>query len=80
MNKNSDTNKLTLESDLEADTTGVTRDSLINEFSQQINTIKTSLNLGVAPKEYQEMTSVIEAIEMASETIDWVWQNYHSNN
>jgi glycerol dehydrogenase-like iron-containing ADH family enzyme len=80
MNKNSDTNKLTLESDLEADTMGVTRDSLINEFSQQINAIKTSLNLGVAPKEYQEMTTVIEAIEMASETIDWVWQNYHSNN
>lgn len=80
MNTTTETQKLTLESDLEADTTGVTRDSLINEFSQQINTIKTSLNLGVAPKEYQEMTTVIEAIEMASETIDWVWQNYHSNN
>lgn len=80
MNTNTETQKLTLESDLEADATGVIRDSLMKEFSQQIDSIKTSLNMGVAPREYQEMASVIEAIEMASETIDWVWQNYHSNN
>jgi type III secretion system YseE family protein len=80
MNTDSETEKLTLESDLEADTTSVYRDSLINEFSLQTNTLKATLNQGVTPKEYEEMTSVIDAIERASETIDMVWQRYHSTN
>jgi type III secretion system YseE family protein len=80
MNTDSETEKLTLESDLEADTTSVYRDSLINEFSLQTNTLKATLNQGVTPKEYEEMTSVIDAIERASETIDTVWQRYHSTN
>jgi len=80
MNTTSDTQKLTLELDLEADTTGVFKNSLISEFLQQANIIKTSLNQGVAPKEYQEITSVLEAFEIASETIDSVWKNHHSNN
>ena len=80
MNENTETPKsrLALEVDLEADTTGVFRDSLMNEFTQQANIYKTKLNEGVAPNKYQEMNSVIEAIEMASETIDLVWQRYHS--
>ena len=80
MNTTTDTEKLTLESDLEADSASVYRDSLINEFSLQTNTLKTILNQGVPPKEYEEMTSVIEAIEKASETIDTVWQRHHSTN
>ncbi len=78
MKKNSDTNKITLESDLEADITGVFKNSLMNEFTQQANIYKAILNQGVAPNKYQEMSAVIEAIEVASETIDLVWQNYHS--
>jgi hypothetical protein len=78
MNKETETNKLALEVDLEADTTGVFRDSLMVEFTQKANTFKTILNQGVAPNKYQEMHSVIEAIETASETIDLVWQRYHS--
>jgi hypothetical protein len=82
MNENTETkkNRFGLEVDLEADTTGVFRDSLMNEFTQQANIYKTTLNEGVAPNKYQEMNLVIEAIEMASETIDLVWQRYHSTH
>jgi hypothetical protein len=82
MNENTETkkNRFGLEVDLEADTTGVFRDSLMNEFTQQANIYKSTLKEGVAPNKYQEMNSVIEAIEMASETIDLVWQRYHSTH
>ncbi len=80
MNTESNTQKIPLESGLEADTTGAYKTSLINDFSQRADKIKTSLNQGVVPKEYQEMTSILEAIERASETVNWVWKNYHSNN
>jgi hypothetical protein len=80
MNKNSDTDKLTLESDLEADIIGVLKNSLMNDFAQQVNIFKAALNQGVIPSKYQEMSVVTEAIEVASETINWVWQHYHSTN
>lgn len=80
MNTNRDTNKLALESDLEADITGVFKNTLINEFAQQANIFKATLNQGVAPSKYQEMSAIIEAIDVAAETIDLVWQNYHSTN
>lgn len=70
--------KLNMKAELKRDKNGIYKRELIGEFAQKAAEIKFALNRGMVPQEYKQLSVLLQSIEAASNTVDRVWQQFHS--
>jgi hypothetical protein len=69
---------LDLEKDLRNDLDGTYKKTLIDEFTQETFNIKKTLQKGVKPDEYKQLSLLVNAFEAASVVVEGVWREIHS--
>lgn len=64
---------LTIEKNINNDETGAYKDELLGKFTQAATDIRTEMNSGVSPEEYQRMDRFLNALTVSCEAVENTW-------
>ncbi|MEZ5452175.1 MAG: EscE/YscE/SsaE family type III secretion system needle protein co-chaperone [Thiothrix sp.] len=68
---------LTVEENLKKDLSGVYKNDLLDKFNQAASEVRSELNQGVSPDEYDKLNRFLQALEASCEVVEQVWTQAH---
>lgn len=68
---------LQIEQNLKNDVSGMYKNELLDKFNQAASQVRSELNQGVSPDEYEKLNSFLLALEASCEVVDQFWVQTH---
>lgn len=68
---------LQIEQNLKNDVSGMYKNELLDKFNQAASDVRSELNQGVSPDEYEKLNSFLQALEASCEVVDQFWTQTH---
>ena len=68
-----------MEAKLAADDDGSLRDSLTGGLADELREVKSQINAGLPPDEFQQASDYATALERAAAVVEKVWNAEHAN-
>lgn len=68
---------LFIEQNLQDDTSGIYKTDLLDKFNQAASEVRSELNQGVAPAEYERLNKFLMALEASCEVVEQFWEQAH---
>lgn len=69
---------LQIEQNLRNDESGLYKNELLDKFNQAASQVRTELNQGVSPDEYEKLNSFLLALEAGCEVVEQFWSQVRS--
>lgn len=76
MTAGSETSYLNIEQTLKNDKNGEEKRRMIAEFRQQGESIRTQMDQGVSPDEYQRLESIEKGLSTAADVVEQMWARF----
>lgn len=68
---------LPIEQNLKNDVSGMYKNDLLDQLNQAASEVRTELNQGVSPDEYNKLNSFLQALEASCEVVEEFWEQAH---
>ncbi|MBO0614427.1 EscE/YscE/SsaE family type III secretion system needle protein co-chaperone [Thiothrix fructosivorans] len=68
---------LQIEQNLRNDVSGMYKNELLDKFNQAASEVRSELNQGVSPDEYDKLNRFLQALDASCEVVEEFWSQTH---